>query len=110
MTNNLWARLSDTKKGAVALIGAVVFGFIVATMTIAQVGLPKRVDALEATDRSYNTRIAVLENERLTAGREREAIGKLLNWQTCAIEAINDSVNIREICGSPPRYLFGRVD
>ena len=107
--NNPFEALSDTKKGVAALIAAVVLGFLVGTTTIAQVGLPQRVGLTEVADVALERRVTVLETDRATASTQRSYILTLLNWQTCAIDAIGDDTDVRIICGNPPQYVFGRL-
>ncbi len=109
-TGGTWAGLSDTKKGAVAIFGAVIVGFSIGTMTVAQVGLPARVNTLEAATEAVEKRVTALEADRATSSFERDFIIRLLNWHTCAIEAINDEEPTRVTCGNPPQYIFGRVE
>ena len=109
-TGSMWAKLSEGKKGAVALVSAVILGFSIGTMTVAQVGLPSRVTTLEAATESVIKRVTALESDRATARFERDFIIRLLNWHTCAIEAVNDGEPTRVSCGNPPQYIFGRAE
>lgn len=109
-TGGGWMKLSDTKKGLAAIFAAVIVGFSVGTMTVAQVGLPARVTTLEGATESVEARVTVLESDRATARLERDFIIRLLNWHTCAIEAINDAEPTRTVCGNPPQYIFRRVE
>lgn len=106
MTSNIWSEMSNSKKGFASLIAAVVFGFIVGTTTISQVGLPQRVAAQEAFTEGLSTRVTALEADRETARQQRSYILTSLNWNNCAIEAIDDGVAIREVCGQRPTYPF----
>ena len=109
-TGGVWDKLSDGKKGAVALIAAVVLGFGVGTMTVAQVGLPQRVTTLEAATEAVVKRVSALEDDRETARYQRNYILTLLNWQTCAIEAMGDGEDTRTTCGNSPQYIFGSIN
>ena len=94
-TGSWFSNLSDTKKGIAALFGAVVLGFAVGTATVAQVGLPHRVEALEE-------RVSLVEQEHREADLERSYILDILEWQSCAIEATSDGLEIHTPCGSAP--------
>lgn len=94
-TGNWFSNLSDTKKGIAALFGAVVLGFAIGTATVAQVGLPQRVELLEE-------RVGFIEAEHIEAMSERNYILDILEWNVCAIEASEDALPIHAACGSAP--------
>ena len=106
-SSGIWAEMSNSKKGFAALIGAIIFGFVVGTTTISQVGLPQRVAAIEAADASLEHRVTALETDRETARQQRSYILTALNWNNCAIEAIDDGIQpVRDVCGLRPQYTF----
>jgi hypothetical protein len=118
-TGGWFSKLSDTKKGVVAIVSTMIVGFALGSMTITQVGIPQRVEVLEAiTQVGIPQRVNVLEADHiLLRGRvtamevsdeaarvEREYIIDVLSWTTCAIEADADDVDIRGRCGSAPLW------
>jgi hypothetical protein len=103
--------MSNSKKGFSALIGAIIFGFVVGTTTISQVGLPQRVAAGETERENLRDRVTALEADRETARQQRSYILTSLNWNNCAIEAIDDGVQpVRDVCGNRPQYVFGGLE
>ena len=94
-TGGWFSNLSDTKKGLTALFGAVVLGFALGTATLAQVGLPQRVELLEE-------RVGILETDYSSAVAERNYILDLVEWQVCAIEAQEDGISVHTACGPAP--------
>jgi hypothetical protein len=90
-----FANLSDNKKGFTALAAAVVVGFAIGTATVAQVGLPQRVEVLER-------KVGILEELNVDAVAERNYILDLIEWQTCAIEAASEDVPLHPSCGQAP--------
>ena len=94
-TGGWFSHLSDSKKGFVALFAAVVVGFSIGTATVAQVGLPQRVEILEE-------RVQELETEHTQALAERRYILDLVEWQVCAIEAREDNLEVHGACGIAP--------
>ena len=108
-TGGVWSKLSDTKKGMVAIIGAVILGFSVGTATVAQIGLPQRVEALEAVvtgEDGLRPRVALLEREHNEAEDERRFLLRAIQWNNCALEAQNDGDDMRTVCGSRPLQDF----
>lgn len=107
-TGSWFSRLSDTKKGIMSLLVAVTVGFAIGTSTVVQIGLPSRVEALEATVLNHSSRIEEIEEDYIVAQRERDYILHALQWQNCALEVTGNGTNIRNICGDKPTYGFGR--
>jgi len=106
-TGGWFGDLSDTKKGIAALFGAVVLGFAIGTATIAQVGIPQRVEALELAMHSQGgveDRVEFLESEHNEAKAERAYMLRAIQWQGCALEAQNDGENMRTTCGLRPEW------
>lgn len=107
-TGSWFSSLSDTRKGVLALLAAVVMGFAIGTTTVSQIGLPARVEALETTVLGHGARLNTVEADDRTAQRERDYILRAVQWQNCAIEAQNDEVDLKRTCGDKPTYGFGR--
>jgi hypothetical protein len=105
MTTSGWlSKLSDTKKGILAIIGALVVGASIGSIAVTQVGIPQRVDLLEADHILLRERVTAIEVSGEAARVEREYIINVLSWTTCAIEADADDIDIRSRCGSAPLW------
>jgi hypothetical protein len=106
-TGSWFSHLSDTKKGVVALLAAIALGFAVGTTTVSQIGLPSRIDTLEAAvtgESGLARRVEILEEEHREAEVERDYILRAIEWQGCAIEAQHDGEDMRVVCGTRPQY------
>lgn len=101
-TGGWFSALSDTKKGVVAILASIALGFAVGTATVAQVGLPQRVESLEVRSDSTVSRLSALEIEHDAAVAERDYILDLLEWNTCAAEANAGDRDLHDVCGTAP--------